>query len=448
MVYLQFPADFLWGAATSAYQIEGAPLAEGAGASNWHRYVHQGSYILDGSTGDIACDHYRRFHDDVRLMADLGLGAYRFSVSWSRIFPDGVGRKNSRGLDFYSRLVDALLAHAIEPFITLYHWDLPAALEDRGGWTNSDSASWFADYSHTLFRALKGRVRYWATLNEPWVVVDGGYVRGVHPPGHTSLAQAAQATHNLLRAHALSVKAFRADPTGAVGLVVNLEPKDAVSSKAEDRAATVRADAYMNRQFLDPIFLGAYPEEMKEMYGAAWPEFPKEDIDLIREPFDFLGVNYYTRSVNQASSSTIPTRASPVRQKGAQCTDMGWEVFPQGLIRTLLWVKNRYGDMPIYITENGAAFPDPPKVGHCIEDSARVDYFRRHLVAAHQALEAGVKLRGYFAWSLFDNFEWTYGYTKRFGIVGVDFTTQQRIPKLSARFYREVIRSRGEILFC
>ncbi len=443
----RFPDDFLWGAATSAYQIEGSPLADGAGASNWHRYAHQPGHISDGSNGDVACDHYRRYRDDVQLMAELGLKAYRFSVSWSRIFPEGIGRKNQQGLDFYSRLVDALLAVGIEPFITLYHWDLPAALEDRGGWTNRDSAAWFGDYAHTLFRALKGRVSYWATLNEPWVVVDSGYVHGVHPPGRGSLAEAAQATHNLLRAHALGVKAFRADPTGKVGIVVNLEPKDPASGRPDDLAATMRADAYMNKLFLDPMNLGSYPEEMQEVFGHAWPEFSISDMTLICEPFDFLGINYYTRSVNRADPLAHPVGASPVRQQAAAYTEMNWEVFPEGLTRILLWVKQRYGDIPLYVTENGAAFDDPPEAENCIADLARVDYFRKHLLAASQALTEGVRLRGYFAWSLLDNFEWSHGYSKRFGIVGVDFSSQRRVTKLSAKFYREVIRSWGASLF-
>jgi beta-glucosidase len=443
----QFPDEFLWGAATSAYQIEGSPLADGAGASNWHRFTHQAGHVSDGSDGDTACDHYRRYEADVQLMAELGLKSYRFSVSWSRIFPEGNGRINPRGLDFYSRLVDALLAHDIEPFLTLYHWDLPAALEDSGGWTNRDTASWFGEYAHTLFRALMGRVRYWTTLNEPWVVVDSGFVRGTHPPGHTSLAEAAQATHNLLRAHGLGVRAFRADPTGQIGIAINLEPKDSASKRAEDVAATKRADSYMNRQFLDPLFLGSYPEEMKEIFGGAWPEFSTEDMALIGEPFDFLGINYYSRSVNRADNSAKPVCASPVRQEGADYTEMNWEVYPEGLTRTLLWVKQRYGDIPLYVTESGAAFADPPAVENCIADHARVDYFRKYLLAAHRALEEGVILRGYFAWSLFDNFEWTYGYAKRFGIVGVDFASQRRTPKLSAKFYRDVIQTRGASLF-
>ena len=439
-----FPAEFLWGAATSAYQVEGSPLADGAGPSDWHNFVHQAGHILDGSTGDVACDHYRRFQSDIELMAKLGLKAYRFSVSWSRIFPEGWGRKNTRGVDFYSRLIDTLLEHNIQPFLTLYHWDLPAAIADRGGWTNPDSAGWFSEYAQTLFRAFRGRVRYWSTLNEPGVVVHNGYVLGVFPPGRTSLFEAAQSIHNLLRAHALAVRAFRADPTGQVGIVLNLEPQEPASNAPQDIAVAVRADAYANRQFLDPLFFGRYPDEMRSIYSGSWPIFSETDMALICEPIDFLGVNYYTRYVLRAEPQVGPIGASSVRQEQAEYTEMGWAVFPDGLRQTLLWIKQHYGDIPLYITENGAAFADPAESDNLIMDVARVNFYRQHLIAARQALQDGVDLRGFFAWSIFDNFEWIFGYTKRFGIYGVDFATQRRIQKLSVRFYQEVIQSRGK----
>ena len=443
----EFPDGFLWGVATSAYQIEGAPLAGGAGPSDWHQFAHEDGRISDGAHGDVACDHYNRYADDVRLIAELGVNAYRFSVSWSRIFPEGVGRKNPKGLEFYDRLVDSLLSYGIEPSLTLYHWDLPAALADRGGWINRDSAEWFADYAHTLFRAFKDRVKFWTTLNEPWVVMHNGYVKGLHPPGRANLAQAATATHNLLRAHARAVQAFRADPTGRIGVVVNLEPKEPASQDPRDFAATADADAYMNRLFLDPLLLGSYPEEVERLFGKAWPAFAEADMRLIREPFDFLGLNYYTRSVNRADPAAAPDGASHVRQKGATYTEMDWEVHPESLARILLWLKDRYGDIPLYITENGAAFADSPEENGAINDHPRVDYLREHLRAALRAIDRGVNLQGYFVWSLFDNFEWAFGYTKRFGIVAVDFATQRRTPKLSAKFYRETIGARGRNLF-
>jgi beta-glucosidase len=439
-----FPKDFLWGAATSAYQIEGSPLADGAGPSIWHRFAHTPGMIRDGDTGDVACDHYRRVREDVALMHELGLKAYRFSVAWGRVLPEGAGAVNPRGLDFYERLVDELLASGIQPMATLYHWDLPAALDDRGGWLNPDIAQWFADYARAVFRRLDDRVRLWATLNEPWVVADGGYLHGVLAPGHRSLYEAARASHNLLRAHAASVAAYRAEGRHQIGLVVNLEPKHPASTSAEDVAAAQRADAYMNRQYLDAALLGRYPEELPEIFGDAWAGWSPEEVAALRTPIDFLGVNYYTRSVTRADPESWPLRSLPVHQQGATYTETGWEVYAQGLEEVLSWVKQRYGDVPLYVTENGAAFPDPaqaPPGG--VEDPQRVAYLREHLRAVRRALEAGCDVRGYFVWSLLDNLEWAHGFSKRFGIVHVDFAVQRRTPKSSARFYSSVVASNG-----
>ena len=442
-----FPARFLWGAAVSAYQVEGSPLADGAGASIWHRFSHTPGLVHDGETGDVACDLYRRYGDDVRMMRELGLTAFRFSISWSRVLPEGKGRVNRRGLDFYERLVDALLEARIRPVVTLYHWDLPAALEDRGGWLNPDIAGWFAEYGRVLFRALDDRVPMWTTLNEPWVVADGGYLHGKLAPGHVSLFEPPIVSHNLLRAHAEAVRAYRAEGKNAIGLVVNLEPKYPASRKPDDLAATARADAYMNRQYLDPVFFGRYPEELPEIFGEAWPDFPPAEVAAIREKIDFLGVNYYTRSVTKADRSAYPLRARRVHQKHQTHTQTKWEVYPDGLTDTLLAVKARYGDIPLYVTENGAAFYDPPTAdGGTLDDPLRVAYLRGHLRAARKALAEGVDLRGYFVWSLLDNFEWSHGFSKRFGIVHVNYETQRRTPKASARFYSEVIRTRGACL--
>jgi len=442
-----FPENFLWGSATSAYQVEGSPLADGAGESIWHRFAHTPDRIRDGDTGDVACDHYRRFRDDVALMRELGLNAYRFSVAWARVMPRGRGEINPAGLGFYERLVDALLEHRIEPMLTLYHWDLPAALDDRGGWLNPEVALWFADYAQTLFRRLDGRVKLWATLNEPWVVTDGGYLRGALAPGHRNAFEAPIATHNLLRAHGMAVCAYRAEGKHQIGVVVNLEPKYSASQRTEDLAATARADAYMNRQYLDPLFMGRYPSELKEIFGEAWPEWPAEDFALMRQPIDFLGVNYYTRSVTRFDPGTWPLRVTPVRQKNATYTETGWEVFPRGLSDVLVWLKNRYGNPPVYITENGAAFYDPPTVeGDELIDPLRVDYLRRHIRAVSDAVQAGCDIRGYFAWSLLDNLEWSHGFSKRFGLVHVDFETQRRVPKASARAYSQIIATRGAVL--
>jgi beta-glucosidase len=442
-----FPSAFLWGAATSAYQIEGSPLADGAGPSIWQRFAHTPGMIRDGDTGDVACDHYRRWREDVALMRTLGLKAYRFSIAWGRIFPEGIGRLNPAGLVFYERLVDALLANGIEPMVTLYHWDLPAALDDRGGWLNRDAAQWFAEYASALFRRLDDRVKLWTTLNEPWVVADGGYLHGTLAPGHRSRYEAPIATHNLLRAHALAVQAYRAIGSHAIGLVVNLEPKYPASAREEDVAATRRADAYMNRQYLDPVFFGAYPEELCEIFGDAWPDWPVADFDLIRQPIDFVGVNYYTRSVTCCDPNVWPLRAARVRQRQATYTETDWEVFPQGLADTLCWVRDRYGNPPVYVTENGAAFFDPPTAeGDRVRDPLRVDYLRSHLLALRGATAAGCDVRGYFVWSLLDNLEWSQGFSKRFGIVHVDFATQRRTPKDSARFYADVVATNGSTL--
>src|SRR5437868_3806729 len=368
MTHFRFPPNFLWGAATSAYQIEGSPLADGAGASIWHRFSHTPGCVARGDNGDIACDHYRRFAEDISLMRELGLTAYRFSVSWSRVLPQGRGAVNPQGLDFYDRLVDGLLEAGIEPVPTLYHWDLPAALDDLGGWLNPEIANWFSDYADVLFRGLDDRVKMWTTLNEPWVVADGGYLLGKLAPGHRSFFEPPIASHHLLRAHARAVEAYRATGRHRIGLVVNLEPKYPASRSPEDLDATRRADAYMNRQYLDPVFLGKYPEELEEIFGDAWPAFSSSGTEAIRQPIDFLGINYYTRSVTRADSRFYPVRACRLPQRRSTHTQIGWVVYPEGLADILLWVTERYGGIPLYVTENGAAFYDPPRPAGAVKD--------------------------------------------------------------------------------
>jgi beta-glucosidase len=442
-----FPPGFLWGAATSAYQIEGSPLADGAGPNIWHRFTHTPGATESGETGDVACDHYRRYESDVLLMRELGLSAYRFSIAWARVLPSGRGAVNLPGLAFYDRLVDRLLAQGIAPSATLYHWDLPAALDDQGGWLNRDIAGWFGDYAAVVVRKLGDRVALWSTLNEPWVVSDAGYLHGTHAPGHASLSEASVASHNLLLSHGAAMEAIRAEGGRQAGLVVNLEPKYPASDRPEDLAATRRADAYMNRQFLDPVFLGRYPEELAEIYGAGFPAFPAADYTLIGQPLDFLGINYYTRTVTAFDPAAEPLRAARVRQGQHLHTTLDWEVYPPALTDVLMWVHNRYGSIPLFITENGAAFDDPPAVeGPILDDPLRVAYLRDHLWAAHEAMRQGVDLRGYFVWSLMDNFEWRAGYFKRFGLYHVNFETQRRTPKASARFYSGVIDTHGEML--
>ena len=443
----KFPDGFLWGASTAAYQIEGSPLADGAGPSIWHRFVHTPGLTSDGDTGDVACDHYNRYRDDIALMRSLGLQAYRFSISWGRIFPDGTGAINDAGLDFYERLVDALLEAGIQPLPTLYHWDLPAALDDRGGWLNPDIAHWFADYGEAMFGRLDGRVERWATLNEPWVVTDGGYLHGTLAPGHRNVFEAPIASRNLMLAHGAAVRRYREVGKHEIGLVVNLEPKFPATDSDRDRQAANRSDAYMNRQYLDPAFGLGCPPEMAGIFGPAWRDWTAEELALAAQPIDWLGINYYTRGVMKHDDAKPPLLTSHVRQLDATYTETGWEVFEQGLTDTLLWVKKRYGDVPLYITENGAAFYDPPTpIDGRVEDPLRVDYLKRHLRALHAAIAQGVDVRGYMTWSLLDNLEWSLGYAKRFGIVHVDFETQERTPKDSARYYSQVIASNGGIL--
>ncbi|MFT3915670.1 MAG: GH1 family beta-glucosidase [Anaeromyxobacteraceae bacterium] len=442
-----FPKGFLWGAATAAYQVEGSPLADGAGPSIWHRFSHTPGTMANGDTGDVACDQYRRWPEDVALMRSLGLQAYRFSVAWGRVMPEGRGAVNPRGLDHYERLVDGLLAAGIQPMLTLYHWDLPAALDERGGWVNPDVAGWFADYAEVLYRRLDGRVKLWATLNEPWVVVDGGYLHGALAPGHRSAFEAPRAAHNLMRAHAAAVGAYRAAGKHQIGLVVNIEPKHAASQTPEDLAATARAEAYMNRQYLDPAMLGTYPEELREIYGEGWPEWPAAEVAALRTKVDFLGLNYYTRSVNRHDPAAWPVRAAQVRQPGATYTDTGWEVHPESFTEALVWMKRRYGDVPIYVTENGVAFYDPPTApAGGVQDYLRVGYLRDHLRAVHAAIQAGVDVRGYLVWSLLDNLEWASGFKMRFGIVHVDHQTQRRTVKSSGRYYANVVATNGRAL--
>jgi beta-glucosidase len=442
-----FPNDFWWGAATSAYQIEGSPLAEGAGPSNWHVFSHQPGKIFNDQNGDVACDHYHRYPEDVALMRDLGVRAYRFSISWSRIFPEGTGKVNQQGLDFYKRLVDSLANHDIRPMATLYHWDLPQALEDRGGWAHPESVRWFADYANTMYRALDGRVAQWVTINEPWVIVDQGYVNGNHAPGRRDWREAAAVAKNLLKAHGAAVEAYRAGGyRHPIGIAVNLVPVYPASESAADRDAANRNDIYLNRQFLDPVLLGEIPSELPAMFGPAWEEWSPEDLKAVSQPIDFVGINYYLRLIVKDEPSAGIPRAEIVNRPDCERTDTGWEIFPSGLTDILDWVRTRYGNPSVYITENGAAYDDPQLPDGSINDTRRVQYLRSHLEACRAAVQAGVDLRGYYVWSLLDNFEWQSGYSMRFGIVHVNFANQARTVKSSGRFYSRVIDTNGRVL--
>ena len=438
-------ARFLWGVATSAYQVEGAVREDGRGASIWDAFCRKPGKVRGGDTGDVACDQYHRYEQDVALMAGLGIGAYRFSVAWPRIVPQGRGAVNQRGLDHYRRLVDSLNRHGIEPVVTLYHWDLPQALEDAGGWANRDTASWFAEYASLVHGAFANEVPVWITVNEPWVSAWLGYGTGVHAPGTTDDAIALAATHHLLLAHGLAMDAMRGGTS--VGITLNIQPATPASDDEDDIAAARRADLHMNGLYLDPIFGRGYPVELLEHYRPVTDmAFVRDgDLDLIARPCDLLGVNYYRRFTVTASPGDRLAEELPgslgawsVNPPDVPVTDMGWPVEPDALTELLLRVHREYSPPRLLITENGAAFDDVVGPDGEIDDAERIAFLRDHVGAALRAMEAGVPLDGFFVWSLLDNFEWAEGYSKRFGLVHVDFTTQARIPKGSARWYGQI----------
>lgn len=441
-----FPADFLWGAGTSAYQIEGAVHEDGRGRSIWDEFVATPGKIEAGATGDIACDHYHRMADDVALMAQLGLTAYRFSVAWPRIQPTGEGPANARGLDFYDRLVDTLLAHGIAPAATLYHWDLPLALHERGGWLNRSTAQRFADFAELVGRRLGDRVVWWQTLNEPWCAAFLGYGSGYHAPGMAEPAAAFVAGHHLLLAHGLAMPRLRSAvrPDARLGIALNLNPVYAYDDTPATQRAVAEFDRFNNRWFLDPIFRGRYPAELFADFGVPPPTVMAGDMAIIGAPLDFLGINYYSRSlipIHQGTSPVGSGAALVVADRDAPFTEMGWEVYPDGLTDLLVRLTNDYQPAQIVVTENGAAFRDEWDGDATVADPHRTEYLRDHLHALERALQQGVPLGGYFAWSLMDNFEWTEGYQKRFGIVYVDFPTQRRIVKASGLWYAAFIAS-------
>jgi beta-glucosidase len=452
---LTFPDGFSWGTATASFQIEGATDVDGRTDSIWDTFCRVPGAVAGGHTGEPACDHYRRMPDDVALMADLGLDTYRFSVAWPRVRPDG-GPVNPAGVDFYSRLVDELLEHGINPWVTLYHWDLPQTLEDAGGWTNRDTAARFAEYTTTVYEALGDRVPTWTTFNEPWCSAFLGYAAGVHAPGRAEPRAAVAAIHHLLLAHGLGVEALRAAGAENVGITLNLTPCSAEHpDDPADADVLRRLDGLHNRVFLDPIFRGEYPADVVEdlaPFGLA-DHVRDGDLALIGTPIDVLGVNYYTTAHVEAQPPTpgeeliqaIPWAigVDVVRNvsRGLPRTAMGWEIEPDGLRRLLVRLHTEYPGTPLVITENGSAWDDTVGPDGAVDDTERVDYLRSHLAAAHAAIDEGVDLRGYLAWSLLDNFEWSYGYYKRFGIVRVDYDTQLRTPKASANVYAEIART-------
>jgi beta-glucosidase len=446
-----FPQDFLWGVATASYQIEGASLEDGRGECIWHRFSHTPGKVLNGDTGDVACDHYHRYREDVQIMKDLGVRAYRFSVSWPRVIPAGTGAINLPGLDFYDRLVDELLAARIVPVVTLYHWDLPQALQDKAGWANPQSVQWFTDYADLMTQRLGDRVKIWATHNEPWVVAFVGNFQGRHAPGLTHLPTAYRVAHNLLLSHAAAVGVIRRNVANAqAGIVLNTGCNEPASSTEQDRLAVRQTDGYVMRWFLDPLAYGKYPADIVELLQTQMPEALDEiDLEAVKvavAPLDFLGVNYYAREVLTWDENVPITNARPVRQPDSMYTKMGWEVHPDGLRKLLVRFHHDYPQFPaFYVTENGAAFEDPSPADGVVHDPQRVAYYDGHIRTIASALAEGVPLKGYFAWSLLDNFEWGFGYDRRFGIVHVDFKTLKRTLKQSALWYKNVIQANGVV---
>ncbi len=435
--------EFYWGASTAAYQIEGFPLADGAGRCVWHEFSHTPNNVENGDTGDVACDHYHRRDEDVALMRELGLGAYRFSIRWPRILPDGADGVNLQGLNFYDRLVDQLLAADIEPFVTLYHWDLPAALQRRGGWSNPDVAGWFEHYVSVVAGRLGDRVRHWITLNEPFVVAEQGHLVGAHAPGVRNIYATGHAIHNQLRAHVAAWHVLKdVYPDAQVGIALHNAAAYPATESPEDVEAAQRANDWHNYPlFLEPLINGRYPESIEDRLAPYLPEGYESDMESLRVVPDFAGMNYYSGYLVRNDPTTWLGFES-VAEPSAVRTSMDWIVRPEGLRDILVGADRRYGLKALYVTENGAAFEDQVIDGE-VDDIERLSYIQEHVAATLSARADGVPVRGYFVWSLFDNFEWGRGYAMRFGIVHINFATQQRLVKASGRWYSELARTRA-----
>jgi beta-glucosidase len=444
MTKLTFPENFLWGVAASAYQIEGAYNQDGKGESIWDCFVRWPGRVLNGDTGNVACDHYHRMPQDVALIKELGIPWYSFTISWSRILPQGFGEVNPKGLDFYDRLVDELLSAGIQPLATLYHWEFPQALEDLGGWPNRDSTNWFADYSKVVLDKLADRVTMWSTFCEPWVSAFLGYGTGLHAPGLCDYSKAYQAAHHLLLAHGKAVQVYRAGRYGGqIGLALNLNGLIPASDSDEDRAATQRVHDETHALFLDPLFNGTYAEALFEYVGPHQPKVQTRDAQIISQPIDFMGLNYYNTDYVSYDlfGGLNKARLTPYSAPGWGRTEMDWGIDPDGIRREVLYVKENYGNPKLYLTENGCAMPDIPDENEFVSDWDRINFLRAHLRSLHQAIEEGANVHGYFAWSILDNFEWERGYSKRFGLVRVNYETFTRTPKQSAYWFRHVIAS-------
>ena len=437
---LEFPKEFNWGASTSAYQIEGAWDREGKGQSIWDTFSHTPGKVHGGDTGDMACNHYDLYKRDVALMKDLGLDAYRFSTAWTRLFPNGRGKPNRVGRDFYDRLIDDLLANDIAPWLCFYHWDLPQALQDMGGWASRDTVYFYADYVAYVAEQFGDRVDTFIMLNEPNIAALLGHLLGLHAPGLTDMMAFGAAAHHLNLATGIGLERLRSENSGwQLGTILSLQPVHPETDSDEDIGAAQLFDAVYNRSFLDPLLKGSYPEQTAGML-----EFHVQDNDLktIQQPIDFLGVNLYTRLLVKADPSSLIGMGQAEPPESAKLTDMGWEVYPDALYEQLMDLKDNYDNPTVYITENGAAFPDKLDNGR-VHDLDRIAYFEAYLSAVHRAMTEGVDVKGYFAWSLLDNFEWADGYSKRFGITYVDYATQTRYPKDSYYWYQELIQNGG-----
>ncbi|MFD2673026.1 GH1 family beta-glucosidase [Marinicrinis sediminis] len=440
MQKLIFPEHFQWGTATASYQIEGAWNADGRGLSIWDVFSHTPGKVKNGDTGDVACDSYHRIDEDVALLQKLGVKVYRFSVAWPRIYPEGTGTLNKPGLDYYHRLVDALLAADIEPFCTLYHWDLPQALQEKGGWDNRETIDHFVHYAETLFQQFNGKIKNWITINEPWCVSILSNYLGAHAPGNQDLQMALDIGHHLLLAHGKTVQRFRQlNMEGQIGIAPNVSWNEPYSNREEDVAAARRMRGACNEWFLDPLFKGSYPDFMVAWYQkmGASVNIQPEDMAIIQQPIDFLGINYYTGSLVTYKQGEGDYDGEDV-EEGRERTDIGWNIYPEGFYNVLTWLTEQYGDVPIYITENGACYNDEVQNGK-VADTRRIAYLQKHLLQLHRAIASGVNMKGYMTWSLMDNFEWAEGYSKRFGIVHVNFETLVRTPKQSFEWYQQVI---------
>ncbi|MFS1514449.1 GH1 family beta-glucosidase [Chengkuizengella sp. SCS-71B] len=442
MTILQFPNDFKWGTATAAYQIEGAYDKDGRGMSIWDTFSRIPGKVFEGDNGDVACDSYHRYEEDIQLMKQLGIKVYRFSVSWPRIFPNGTGEVNQKGLEYYHNFVDKLLENGIEPYCTLYHWDLPQALQDQGGWENRETIDAFVNYAELMFKEFSGKINNWMTLNELWCISFLSNYLGMHAPGKQDLQVAVDIAHHLLMAHGKSVSKFRElGLKGQIGYAPNVEWRTPYSNKQEDVEAANRARGWFVEWFMDPVFKGVYPQFMVDWYEQKGVKLNIQpgDMEAINQPIDFLGINYYTGSATKyvEGSGLLDNEHVDI---GHDHTDIGWDIYPEGLYHVLTFITERYGQVPIYITENGACYNDEPKNG-IVNDDRRITFLKKHILQLHRCIESGVNLKGYMCWSMMDNFEWAYGYSMRFGLVHVNYRTLERTPKESYYWYQKLAKN-------